>query len=57
MLVVHRSDRFLDPIVELYQSGVFWVGRLVNGVVTCYPGVIFIMLNCRTDKQLPREET
>jgi hypothetical protein len=44
MLVVHLPDGLFDPVVVLYQSGVFGVGGFVEGVVPGYPGVGFVVL-------------
>jgi hypothetical protein len=44
MLVVHLADGLFDPVVVLYQSGVFRVGGFVKGVVPGYPGVGFVVL-------------
>lgn len=44
MLVVHLPDGLFDPVVVLYQAGVFGVGGFVKGVVPGYPGVGFVVL-------------
>lgn len=47
MLVVHLPDGLFDPVVVLYQPGVFGVGGFVKGVVPGYPGVGFVVLQTR----------
>jgi hypothetical protein len=44
MLVVHLPDGLFDPVVVLYQPGVFGVRGFVEGVVPGYPGVGFVVL-------------
>lgn len=45
---IHRSDRFFDPRIECYETGLLGVGGLVERVVACDPGVVFVVLcGCR----------
>jgi hypothetical protein len=47
VLVVHLSDGLFDPVVVLYQPGMFGVRGFVEGVVPGYPGVGFVVLQTR----------